>query len=781
MPEKPKTLIERIIHNPIIQTLVIFVSSGWIILEITEYFIVNFGLNESARIVILIILLCLFPITIFLTWYLHNKQKGINRIDPDMQKEDVIPITESKSKRRSSFIRKPKIILPSVLIIIAIVISLGFRVRRQAKMRWAKEKAIPEIEQFFNEMNYPAAFQVALKAEKYIPEDPEFVKLSSDLFRYVTIQTEPPGADIYIKEYSAVDSDWKFIGKAPIDSLKMPVGTFYRWKMEKAGYERVVAVAQTNIRTLFRKLDKIGTIPTGMVRVLGSNSNVGVIPDFYIDKYEVTNKQFKEFLDAGGYQKQEYWKQEFIKDGHVLEWGEAMVEFQDKTGRPGPASWQVGDYPEGQDDYPVTGISWYEAAAYAEFMGKSLPTSYHWDIAAGLNIGSNRVYPSRIIPLSNFNGTGPVSVGSCHGLTVFGANDMAGNVREWIWNESDSGRMIKGGAWNDFDSSYSNPISIDSFDRSLKNGFRCVQYIDNEEIPETAFQSIGLNKLRDYYKEEPVSDEIFQVYKNQFQYDKFELEATVYEIDDSFNDWTIEKITFNAAYGKEHVIAYLYLPKNTIPPFQTVIYFPGSASTRQDSIKNNTHFSRDLDFFLKSGRAVMFPVYMGTFERANDLTREIGSPNQSHSHTEYLVKVVKDLSVSIDYLETRSDIDINKLAYFGYSWGVVYGVINLAVEERFKVGIFGIGGLRKWAKTLPEAEPINYVSHVTIPILMLNGRYDNTFPMNTSVIPMYNLLGTPEADKVLKVYETEHNIPKNELIKESLNWLDRYLGPVKKQ
>ena len=51
-----------------------------------------------------------------------------------------------------------------------------------------------------------------------------------------------------------------------------------------------------------------------------------------------------------------------------------MAEFVDSTGRPGPATWQGGDYPEGQDDYPVSGVSWYEAAAYAEFAHKSLPT-----------------------------------------------------------------------------------------------------------------------------------------------------------------------------------------------------------------------------------------------------------------------------------------------------------------------------------------------------------------------------------------------------------------------
>ena len=92
--------------------------------------------------------------------------------------------------------------------------------------------------------------------------------------------------------------------------------------------------------------------------------------DYWIDKYEVTNAEFKRFLDQGGYRKPEYWKHEFRKDGRVLSWAEAMALFQDKTGRPGPATWVQGEYPRGQDDFPVTGVSWYEAAAYAEFSGK---------------------------------------------------------------------------------------------------------------------------------------------------------------------------------------------------------------------------------------------------------------------------------------------------------------------------------------------------------------------------------------------------------------------------
>jgi eukaryotic-like serine/threonine-protein kinase len=122
-----------------------------------------------------------------------------------------------------------------------------------------------------------------------------------------------------------------------------------------------------------------GGVPEGMVQIPASIAQIAGagsvrLPPFFIDKYEVTNRQFKRFVDAGGYRTRDYWKESLIKDGRELSWDEAMAEFRDNTGRPGPATWELGTYPEGQDDYPVNGVSWYEAVAYARFAGEMLPT-----------------------------------------------------------------------------------------------------------------------------------------------------------------------------------------------------------------------------------------------------------------------------------------------------------------------------------------------------------------------------------------------------------------------
>jgi len=700
-------------------------------------------------------------------------------------------------KKLGRSLRRPQVAIPAAAVLIALVFLGVWFFNHQAKVRWAREEALPEIERLIGEndvwRHLIPVYRLAEKAETIIPGDARLAELFSQCSFKIDIKTEPPGAKIYMKEYDTPDSEWSYLGVSPIEKIRLPIGVF-RWKMEKDGYETVLAASSTwnlpdpNKGALFlpydlvRVLDKNGSVPQEMVRVQGADTPVGKLGDFYIDRYEVTNKQFKEFINSGGYRKKEYWKQKFVKDGRELTWEEAIREFVDQTGQPGPSTWQAGDYPEGQGDYPVSGISWYEAAAYAEHVGKSLPTGDHWAVARGqytpmiqvYQLGGNAIFA----PFSNFKGKGPVPVGSLPGITPYGAFDMPGNVREWCWNETQYGRMIRGGAWDDNPYMFGNRSQAPPTDRSAKNGFRCAVYPDFEKIPPTAFEATKSAAPRDFYKEKPVPDSIFQVYKEQFSYDKTDLKARVESRQESPGGWIQEKITFDAAYGGERVMAYLFLPKNTAPPYQTVIYFPGSVSVSKRSskdIESYYEFPMFLSFIVKNGRAALYPVYKGTFERGEPALIPIHGGANSHLYTEFLIQLVKDFKRCIDYLETRQDIDSKRLAYYGMSWGGHLGAIIPAVEERVKASV--LVGARLTISGRPEAYPLNYVTHIITPTLMLAGMYENNF--ETGIKPLFDLLGTPAEHKQLKSYETDHIPPINEMIKETLAWLDRYLGPVK--
>jgi dienelactone hydrolase len=132
----------------------------------------------------------------------------------------------------------------------------------------------------------------------------------------------------------------------------------------------------------------------------------------------------------------------------------------------------------------------------------------------------------------------------------------------------------------------------------------------------------------------------------------------------------------------------------------------------------------------------------------------------------------------VDYLGKRPDIDTTKIAYYGLSWGAALGPIMLAIEPRFKTAVLFVAGLGM-ERGKPEVDPINFLPRVTVPVLMLNGKYDHFFPVETSQKPFYRLLGTPPDRKRYVVYEGGHSVPREKLISETLVWLDRYLGPVR--
>jgi formylglycine-generating enzyme required for sulfatase activity len=689
-------------------------------------------------------------------------------------------------------VQRPRVLVPLMLAVIVLGAGAAWLVKRARDARWAREVAVPEISQLADQGKPGDAYALAVKAEKSIAGDPALAKLWPVISYQLSLQTTPPGVDVYRRDYVHPDAPWEPVGRTPLKNVRQPRGMFV-WKLEKPGFGTVL---RTTLSLIPRysvpvgdavegnvSLDEVGKVPPGMVKVSPAKYfKTLFIPgyegmpelalkDYWIDQYEVTNRQFKSFVDQGGYQKREYWKADFQRDGKRLSWEDAMALFRDAAGRPGPKDWVQGEYPSGQGDFPVTGISWYEAAAFAEFSGKSLPTIYHWNRAAG------PFSAAFIVPASNFGSSAVLPVGSKPNVSPWGNYDMAGNVKEWIWTEAESGkRYVLGGAWDEPTYMFIDPDAQSPFLRASNIGFRCVKYIEPESISKEATNPMP-SPRRDLVRAKPASDELFRVYRSLYSYDKSLLNATVEPFANDQEDWRVEKITYTAAYGNERAIAYLFLPKKGKPPFQTVLFYPGSNALllRTFSLNAAVTPATALDGLLRSDRAVLYPVYKSTFERGDGMVSDVA--DLTSGWRDHVIMWVKDASRAIDYIETRPDLDHNKLAYYGLSWGAEMGAIVPAVEPRLKVCVLALGGI-DFQRSLPEVDVINFLPRVKQPVLMLNGRYDFFFPVESTQEPFYQLLGSKKDQKKHLLYETGHNVPRNDLIKESLNWLDQYLGPV---
>ncbi len=658
--------------------------------------------------------------------------------------------------------------------------GIYFLVNRWKKVQTARNEWIPEIRKMAEDNLYTSsrAFDLATEAERYIPGDSNLSKLWPEISGQFSLHTIPSGADVYWKDYNDPKGEWKLIGKTPLKDARVPMG-FPRVKIERAGFIPLISPSLFLYDYLSLMLDSVGLIPENMVRVQGSKSGMGIIGleqyeghfvnEFLMDKFEVTNKEFKKFVDGGGYKKKLYWDFPFYNATGEIPWEKAMATFTDKTGKTGPAGWEAGSYPDGKDDHPVTGVSWYEAMAYAKFANKQLPTVFHWSQVA------NTYYAWLIIPKSNFASAGTMPVGSMDGISNWGVYDIGGNAREWCLNESDirGDHYIMGGGWNDPTYAFNAASRQSGIDRSLTNGFRCMKKLPDDSTYLKLSMPL-IMAFRDYNQEKPVDDKTFKIFLRQYAYDHSPFHTDSTTIKDS-TFFRIEKIDIDAAYNKERMTIYLYLPKMAKPPYQTILYFPGSAALVMNEIDTVGEMKWSFDFLLKTGRAVAYPVYKGTYQRKDDLVSD--EQNESIRYKDHVIDWRKDASRALDYLETRKDISQKGFGYYGESWGSAIAPIICAGESRFKAAVLHIGGLMM-GKTPPEVDPFNFLSRVQIPVLMLNGKYDSYFPIETSQKPFFNNLGANVKDRKLNSYEGGHTAPRSERVRECLAWFDKYLGPI---
>ncbi len=772
-----------------------YLATSWLAIEIAETVFPLFGYGETpARITVIVLSVGFFP-ALILAWVFEWTPEGIRRdeaIDHDLS-------GSWQAEKRLDRIIMLILLLAIIVFALDRLVMSDFREASiaesarqkglaEATQTWAVEEGLPEVEGLVKGEQHIEAYAKAIELSGALPGDRRVARILLDVSETGSLISEPQGADVYYRPYSAPNAEWSHIGKTPLEDITLPRGALV-FKFEKAGYSPM-HIADLNPGRLLGNMPLvrrgstvtlIKSVPDDQVLVPGVDYLMDHLTPqetgpYLIDKYEVTNQQFKEFVDAGGYEQPAFWEDLAYfaeEDQRSLEG--IIGDLVDTTGRPGPATWELGNYPGGQADWPVSGVSWYEGMAYARFRGRELPTFFHWRRAAA----TFDMAPA-IVSQSNIGGEDAAPVGQYAGIGAFGTYDMAGNVREWVWNQQGSLRMILGGAWNDERYMFTFPNSLPPLDRTATNGFRTVEYLDQGPTEQQLSAQPGF-KL-DLVGIEPLDDEAYSVMAGSFDYTRSQSRGgEIVASSESPRGWRHDTVLIDSAYVPGGFKVNIYSPIDAETPLQPVIFFPGIFSFRIDTPSESDPLLelpvlRDLDFIIRSGRALIWPVYHGSYERYDDAD-SLSGPEAENAVRLRVIRWRSDVGEVLDYLETDPDFATGNAALLGWSYGGVYGPMVLALEDRIKAGILIGAGVYPIRRD-PLIDNLHYLPRVKQPTLVFSGEYD-TVTTPEFAAALYDYLGTPANDKKHVVLPIEHRLPpRSALMEHGVDWLDRYLGPA---
>ena len=777
------SIIQELKRRNVFRVGIAYVVASWVVIEVSSQILEIYEYPGSVMRLLVALLALGLPFVLFFAWAFEVTPDGIKR-DKDV---DRAAAQSGETGKRLNLVT-----------IAFVIIAIGlFAFDRMGPDPGQKPTGSPveldssgasiaqqmlEINRLKDEGNYPEAFARAVDLLATAPDDTFDDAFWDEISMSADVNTQPPGARVFRQTVDAVGDTWEDLGLTPLGNVRFARSEGYRLRFELEGYRPVelLQVAVTGREPMGLSgvnpitLDPEESLPEEMLRIRGFTLDLVDYQDFFMDRYEVSNRDFQRFVDAGGYEDANYWQQRLEDDGKAVPFEQAVQRFVDRTGRPAPAGWSGGVYPSGHGDYPVGGVSWFEAQAYAEFVGKQMPTIAHLEQAQEFL----RLDSWLVTPRSNLEADGPRPVGANSAMTSTGVYDIIGNVREWCWNEtSDNQRCTTGAAWSDsaYHSSWIIPKS--PWDRDATHGFRLIRSFDDAARNERlrARQDPGFR--RDYWSETPASDAEFAIYERLYAYDPLPLNSEVLW-EREHEDWIRQRVAFDLPYG-ERGGAFVYVPKNLQAPAGAVVVWPGSGYLAMQS-EDEEHWRSSFDFLIRSGYVVVLPIFKGAYDRDDDdfsttHSRLLDNTNGTH-YRDMQIKWLQDLSRAVDYLETREDVDVSRLAYIGNSWGGQTAPISLSVESRFKAAVLNVGGLWEYFQFLPEADPINFVTRVKTPVLMLNGQYDIVFPYETGQRPLYEFLGTSAEHKKHVVTPEAHLVARDVLIRETLDWLDRYLN-----
>ncbi|HEY7863220.1 MAG TPA: bifunctional serine/threonine-protein kinase/formylglycine-generating enzyme family protein, partial [Thermoanaerobaculia bacterium] len=210
-----------------------------------------------------------------------------------------------EAARPASLWRRPAVVLPVLLLALA-AIGYGVAAQRRSARERAARLELSEIPKLMNEQDLVAVYRRVARARQEIPNDPELRRAIADMAP-MSIRTDPPGARVAFASYLKPEAGWEDLGAAPIEGIRMPFG-FVRLRAEKEGYEPLEAArlgreAEGGGIIQELRLEPVGASPEGMVRVAagryGPPGRPAVeLPEYWLDRMEVTNREYKAFVDA---------------------------------------------------------------------------------------------------------------------------------------------------------------------------------------------------------------------------------------------------------------------------------------------------------------------------------------------------------------------------------------------------------------------------------------------------------------------------------------------------
>jgi len=703
------------------------------------------------------------------------------QVDSALGQPTPAPIPHRRSRRIVS--------MAAAMAGIFCIAVLSWFVKNRAGQNWARE-SVPRVEALTAEGKYSEAFELGTKILDRLPGEPRVIRLLNEFSDDLSVSTIPPGAEVSLRRLGSARPER--IGVTPINRARIARGE-YILSIHKQGYgsfEQTLSTALARSRPAIKtpwdiriqqELRPASKIPSGMVAVPGGEYKLRgysrptetavKLSDYFIDKFEVSNREFKAFIDAGGYTNRQLWDSRFY-DTQLASHG------RDKTGLRGPRGWIGGVFPGGKENHPVTGVTWHEAAAYCRFQGKDLPSLFQWEKAArpsvftpfGVIFPWGLLDPADASKRGNFQSTGTTPVDSFEfGMSPFGVYNMGGNVTEWLRNPYDDGFTTAGGAWNDpiYRWAVCGTRPALYSDESL--GFRCVKTAADPAAGDQGAMRFASDGPAFHY---PISSEVeFRRAKARYAYEYTPLNWSVSAVEER-DLWRREEVAFDG-HGAERVKAFLYLPRNAAPPYQVIHFMSGLSwwfgVPVTDVVEDR---AARLAPYIRSGRALLLVVLKG-FDGRPPVGAFGNLEAGSATHREMLLNWAVDMQRGVDYLESRLDIDSRKIVFWNNST-LDYGAVFAAIEGRYAANILISAGVFPQLAHIPaDVNLHHFVPHIRSPKLMLNGLYDDGGP-EWMVEAFFRLLRGP---KKRASFDGGH-IPPAEFAVPVINaFLDETLGP----